>query len=315
MEKQRVVPTLNKTLKTCLEGHGFKKIKHSDPFYVKVINGKIIQGINYRFEKAWYTSEYEKGVSIFCGITTIYDPYLDYSCSYVSNDPFNINYREPLLIPTYYTYKQDASKLCREVNGPNWNNSGRPLYTGIVSELDGTLENALNAINNKIMPVFNQVKTLKDYVDFYEKYYNYDLYAFFIHRNSSGIPVLMEKYPNLWDYMEKFSDEEYEKLKASLCEEANSNIEREKKQLEIISEKLSDEEYERLKASLRKEENGYNERMKEELELFLEKRRKAFIRIEDITRPGSTELQKEIEVNEERAKRYIEAFRKEGVEI
>ena len=96
----------------------------------------------------------------------------------MSNDPFNINYREPLLIPTYYTYKQDASKLWREVNGPNWNNSGRPLFTGIVSELDGTLENALNAINNKIIPVFNQVKTLKDYVDFYEKYYYYDLYAF-----------------------------------------------------------------------------------------------------------------------------------------
>ena len=281
MEKQRVVPIINKALKTCLEGHGFKKIKHSDPFYIKVIDGKIIQGINYCFEKAWYTSEYEKGVSIFCGITTIYDPYRDYSCSYVSNAPFNINYREPLLIPTYYTYKQDASKLWREVNGPNWNNSGSPLFTGIVSELDGTLENALNAINNKIMPVFNQVKTLKDYVDFYEKYRNYDLYVFFIHQNSSGIPVLMEKYPNLWDYMEKFSDEEYEKLKASLCEE----------------------------------ENGYNERVKEELELFLEKRRKAFNRIEDITRPGSTELQKEIEVNEERAKRYIEAFRKEGIEI
>ena len=131
------------------------------------------------------------------------------------------------------------------------------------------------------MPVFNQVKTLKDYVDFYEKYYNYGLYAFFIHQNSSGIPVLIEKYPNLWDYMEKFSDEEYEQLKASLC----------------------------------KEEKGYNERVKEELELFLEKRRKAFIRIEDITRPGSTELQKEIEVNEERAKRYIEGFRKEGIEI
>ena len=35
MEKQRVVPTLNKALKTCLEGHGFKKIKHRNPFYTR----------------------------------------------------------------------------------------------------------------------------------------------------------------------------------------------------------------------------------------------------------------------------------------
>lgn len=312
MEKQRVVATLNKVVKTCLEGHGFKKIKCRKIQFIRVIDGKIVQGIECFYEPPFLLEGIEKGIAFYCGMTTIYDRFFDYS--ELNGLEFNkaIRYQEPLYFPTYYTFKQDTSESFREAYSC-WNRI--PSNNVIISDLDGTVENVLNAINNKIMPIYDRVKTLKDYVDFYEKFYKYDLYTFFINESSSGIPVLMEKYPNLWDYMDKLSDEEYKKLKASLCEEANGYIERKKEQLEIISEKLSDEEYEKLKKTVLERKKCYPERVKKELEKFLKKRRKAINRIEDITRPGSTELQKEIELNQEKAKRNIESLRKAGIEI
>ena len=278
MEKQRVVPTLNKVLKTCLEGHGFKKIKSRKIQFIRVIDGKIVQGIECFYEPPFLLEGIEKGIAFYCGMNTIYDRFFDYS--ELNGLEFNIaiRYQEPLYFPTYYTFKQDASESFREAYSC-WNSI--PSNNVIVSDLDGTVEKVLNAINNMIMPVFDQVKTLKDYVDFYEKFYDHDLYTFFINELSPGIPVLMEKYPNLWDYMEKLSDEEYEKLKRTVLER----------------------------------EKGYPERAKKELEDFLKQRRKAINRIEDITRPGSTELQKEIELNQEKAKRNIESLRKAGIEI
>ncbi len=312
MEKQRVVATLNKVVKECLEGHGFKKIKCRPFQFIRVIDGKIVQGIDCFYEPPFLLEGIEKGISFYCGMTTIYDRIFYYSELNGLEFDINIRYQEPLYFPTYYTFKQDASESFREAYSC-WNRI--PSNNVIISDLDGTVEKVLNAINNMIMPVFDQVKTLKDYVDFYEKFYDRDLYVFFINRLSSGIPVLMERYPNLWDYMDKLSDEEYKKLKASLCEEANGYIERKKEQFESISEGFSDEVCEEIKASLCEEENDYNERMKKELEDFLKQRRKAINRIEDITRPGSTELQKEIELNQEKAKRNIESLRKAGIEI
>ena len=278
MEKQRVVPTLNKVVKTCLEGHGFKKIKCRKIQFIRVIDGKIVQGIECFYEPPFLLEGIEKGIAFYCGMTSIYDQFFDYSELNGLDFNITIRYQEPLYFPTYYTFKQDTSESFREAYSC-WNRI--PSNNVIISDLDGTVENVLNAINNKIMPVFDQVKTLKDYVDFYEKFYNYDLYVFFINRLSSGIPVLMEKYPNLWDYMGKLSDEEYEKLKKTVLER----------------------------------EKGYPERAKKELEDFLKQRRKAINRIENITRPGSDALQKEIELNEKKAKRNIESLRKAGIEI
>ena len=278
MEKQRVVPTLNKVVKTCLEDHGFKKIKCRPFQYLRVIDGKIIQGIIYEYKPPFLLEGIEKGITFLCGMNSIYDPFFDFTETNGLEIDFNLRDREILYFPTYYTFKQDTSESFRKAYSC-WNRI--PSNHVIISDLDGTVENVLNVLNNRIMPIYDQVKTLKDYVDFYEKFYDFDLYVFFINKLSAGIPVLMEKYPNLWDYMEKLSDEEYEKLKKTVLER----------------------------------KKGYPERAKKELEGFLKKRRKAINRIEDITRPGSTELQKEIELNQEKAKRNIESLRKAGIEI
>ena len=278
MEKQRVVPTLNKVVKKCLEGYGFKKIKCIPFQFIRIIDGKIVQGIKYDYKPPFLLEGIEKGIAFYCGMTSIYDPFFDYTELRGLDFRMDICHQEPLNFPTYYTFKQDASESFREAYSC-WNRI--PRNRVIISDLDGTVENVLNAINNKIMPIYDQVKTLKDYVDFYEKFNRNSFYVSLINKYSSGIPVLMEKYPNLWDYMGKLSDEEYEKLKKTVLEG----------------------------------EKGYPERAKKELEDFLKQRRKAINRIENITRPGSDALQKEIELNEKKAKRNIESLRKAGIEI
>ena len=176
MEKQRVVPTLNKVVKTCLEGHGFKKMKSRKIQFIRVIDGKIVQGIECFYEPPFLLEGIEKGITFYCGMTTIYDRFFDYSELNGLDFHIAIRYQEPLYFPTYYTFKQDASESFREAYSC-WNRI--PSNNVIISDLDGTVEKVLNAINNMIMPVFDQVKTLKDYVDFFEKFYGYDLYTFF----------------------------------------------------------------------------------------------------------------------------------------
>lgn len=156
--------TLNAAFKQvfgkALEPLGFVKIKSKHPYYVRAVTDEIINIVTIKEEWSGYPTE--KRFNIYSGIATVYRYKIDFDLSMLDNKEWLIT-TDGLYCFTYKNTKEYDEDFQHSIFEYSY------MKNNAESLLD-SMQYALELTEKFVIPLFNNVKSLKDCVDFFRKY-------------------------------------------------------------------------------------------------------------------------------------------------
>ena len=150
-----------------LEPLGFVKIKSKHPYYVRVVNGEILNIIT--FEK---DSKTEFGV--FGGIATLYRKKFDFDHNVINN----INVMNDTAQFYFYSEPYESAKSIF--------NRSYSFLPGDNNSISHSFLEALSHTKQYIIPVMDKIVSLRDCVDFYMVYHSPIMQILFNEKDISG---------------------------------------------------------------------------------------------------------------------------------